>query len=177
MNINEIQVTNQKVNYSALADMVEFAVEKSFNKNGVYHKYLQDYAETLVLLAVMTNYRTNDEEKSISDQYDEVMEIANSSEWKNMIVPQFGDFYNLFTEYVDNEIENRMRPLAKMDEVLESTKRVLDLIYNVASQLDMDAIKNFDFDGLANALKDLESTNIEKKNNEEKIVPIGEGNK
>ena len=173
MNINEIQVTNQKVNYSALADMVEFAVEKSFNKNGVYHKYLQDYAETLVLLAVMTNYSTDDNEKSISDQYDEVMEIANSTEWKNVIVPQFGAFYDLFTEYVDNEIENRMRPLAKMDEVLESTKRVLDMIYNVASQIDIEALKNFDFDGLANALKDLEDIEVNKKNDDAKIVPIG----
>ena len=151
--MKKITVTNKNINYTNLADMVEFAVERSFDKNGRHHKYLQDYAEALTLLAVMTDYDT--ESKDITDSYNEVMEIANSDEWANEIVPEFGNMYSLFIEYVDSEIENRLRPMSKFDDTLDSLKKLVDMVIGIVDSVDTEALKNIDVTQLANALERL----------------------
>lgn len=151
MKIEDIKLIGKTVNYSNLVSAVSFAAENSFSANDhKYHKYLQDYAETLAILAVFTNYTS--EAKTETESFDEVMNIRFSDHWINEIIPELGDIYSVFVDYVDSEIEDRTRPLAKFDAVLDDTKEILDKAVQVARAIDVEKMSTVDFSKLFETL-------------------------
>lgn len=163
MNINEIKVITNKITHSHMIDLVDFAVKNSFSSNdGEYHKYLQDYAEGLAILLTFTNYEISEGIK-ISELFDEVIEITLSDNWKNEIIPELGDVYNRFVEYVDSEIENKMRPMAKFDSTLNSIKSVADQIGDIVNAIGVDKLAQFDFAKFSAALDAIDLNGEETK--------------
>lgn len=177
MNIEEIKIERNTIPYVDLVNIVDFAVKNSFGKaSGKYHKYMQDYAETLALLVAYTNYTI--EEMKEDDLFEEVLQIRHSDHWKNEIVPEI-EQYNAFVEYVDEEIETLTRPLANFDSTLNSVKEAADAFVNVLNVIDKEKLQSVDFTGLVEALAALEGSKtgatIEEVNNN--IVEFNEKHK
>lgn len=143
---------NYVENNISFVDMIKYmdvAVENSFGKNG-YHKYLQDYAETLILVSLFTDYSF--EGKTAEQMVEESLAIYHSAEWWNDIIPQI-KIYEAFHDYVESEIEYRLRPLAGVDDLVKTANGALAKVVEVLSAIDVDALKNYDFSGITAALE------------------------
>ena len=161
MNIKEIKVERKSIPYVDLVNLVDFAVKNSFGKtSGKYHKYMQDYAETLALLVAFTNYKI--EQLKEDELFEEVLGIYHSDYWQNEIVTEI-EQYDAFVEYVDEEIRDMVQPLANFDAAIESVKKAADAFVDVMGAIDKDALKTLDFTELANALTAMDA--VEKKDN------------
>ena len=174
MNIAEIKVTNKNVSYYNMMSIAEFIVNESFSpRNGEYRKYLQDYAETLAMLVVFTNYNKGNKQ-SEEESFDEVMAIRESPEWTNEIIPEIGNAYDIITNYVDEMIEYRLRPMANFDQAIQTITKVASQISDIIGAVDVEKLKNFDFTELANAVSELgKESNVENNQNDiDNIVPM-----
>lgn len=154
MNIEELKVVSKNITPSHLVDLVSVAVKQSFSSSdGEYHKYLQDYAETLVVLLAFTNYQADSEE--VDKLYDEVMNIASSDKWMNEIIPEIGDVYYKFVEYVEDEIEQRTKPFANFNSAIRSAIKLMNDTNALVNAVDSEKLKSLDFNQLTKALNDL----------------------
>ena len=167
MNINEIKVVNSKLQYSSVPALIKFAVDNCFSGDGVYHKYLHDYAETLAELVYFTNYTI--EKESVEELYNEVMEIRHSKKWTDEILPELGEAHDDFLMYLDSEIDMMTQPLAKFDATLTSAKKLLDDFNAIVGAVGVDKLKNLDLTRLADALDGLKSGLTETNNTENNV--------
>lgn len=145
------------ISFSDMIEYVDVVVENSFGKTGSYHKYLQDYSETLVLAILFTDHSF--EGKTELEIVNDALEICHSEEWWNEIIPQI-KIYEVFHEYVESEIKYRLRPFANIDELIKKTSETLNKVVELLSAIDMDAIKNYDFSELASALEAVNEKNV-----------------
>lgn len=163
---------NYVENDISFVDMIKYmdiAVENSFGKNG-YHKYLQDYAETLILVILFTDYSF--EGKTEEQIVEESLAIYHSAEWWNDIVPQI-KIYEAFHGYVESEVEYRLRPLAGVDDMVKTINGALVKVVELLSAIDVDALKNYDFSGITAALEAYNNTAEADKNSGE-IIDIAQ---
>ena len=156
MNVNEIKVLRKEVPFSSMVSMIQIAVDNSFGVvSKKYHKYLHDYAETLCVLMLYTDYTVdtpNGDSEGVesNSNFDEIMSIRFSNKWVE-IISEIGYQYDVMSQYIQDEINQEIKPLAKMDALIASLSKIVDKAYNVLEAIDTEAIKNVD----ASALKDM----------------------
>lgn len=167
MNIEEIKVTND-VSYTDMVDSIEFVVKNAFgNETKKYHKYLQDYAETLALLVAFTNWKPDfdlDADNSTSMLFENVMEICHSKHWREIVISEIGDKYETFIEYVDSEIEMRNRPFAEIDNTIVAINEFANNINRLIGAIDVEKLKEYDIEGLLNKLENVTKQETVKPN-------------
>lgn len=163
-------ITYTSISYSGLIDLVSFAVDKCFGAvDKMYHKYLQDYAETFTMLLAFTDYEI--EGKTNSEIFDEVMNIRNSDFWEVELLPAIDEVYTEFVEYLDDEILTRTRPLARFDSMLEQAKDLLTDFNKILRSVDVEKLKDADLSTLfaaANAIADVDKADNAEKQVEDK---------
>lgn len=162
-----MKYVENNIGYSDMIKYVDVIVNNSFGKSGRYHKYLREYAETVVLAKLFTDYsfeeNGTDEDKLIEN----ALSIYHSEEWQNDILPQIPR-YAIMCKYIDYEIEQRIRPFAEVNELVHSVTQVLDELKALISAIDKDALQNLNLSDLADALGALNpQTDYEVKPEEE----------
>lgn len=173
MSINYI---DKNIDYNTLVGYVDIAVKNSFgSKSGKYHEYLQDYIETLCLISMFTDYEVK--AKTMEDLVNEMLEICHSDEWKNVIIPKIGIKYEVFHDYVVTEIRNELRPFAKMDDLIDSTKKSMDILAQVLGSINIDKLKDISVEdveeylnNIKNAIDTLEQNELMGEGEEKKNV-------
>lgn len=151
MNLNEMKFVDNTITYNRMVNYINFVVNNSFDENGRYHQYKFDYALSVALIAMYTDYTE-------AVDFDEVMEFIHTPEWYEL-VGQMGKKYETFKYYVDCEIENTTKPFAFMNETILLAKNVLEQINQFVSVIDKDKLKDYDFTELLNALSAITDTN------------------
>ena len=159
MKLNEIKVINKTVPYSKVTDYINFAVDNSYDENGVFHGYLKDYAIAVAVISMFTDYDGD-------MNFDEVMDLVVSDKW-DKIKEEIGDYYYAFRIHVTDEIKYRNRPMAKMDGVLGAAYELLQKVNEYLGVIDIDKLKNYDFTAIQNAIEALsKARENEVKNND-----------
>lgn len=148
-----INYVDKEINYTTMLGYVDVAVKNSFGKSGRYHKYLQDYTETLCLLSMFTDYEVK--ATTQEELLEEMLDIYHSDEWKNDILPKIGEKYNTFHGYVCDEINQALRPLGRFDDMMNSAKELIDAIGDLIKAVDPEALKNMNLDEILNALNEI----------------------
>ena len=128
---------DNNISFSNMVKYIDVVVAGSIGKSGNYHKYLQDYAETLTLLTLFTDYKS--EAKDEDELFNEVMSICHSEEWKNEILPQI-KCYEVFHYYVYEEIKYHTRPMAELSEALNSMRDLINKISEFANSIDIEEV-------------------------------------
>ena len=160
---------DKNVSYNTLIGYVDIAVNNSFgDKSGKYHKYLQDYIETLCLVSMFTDYEVK--AKTMEDLVDEMLNICYSEEWKNDIIPKIGTKYDVFHSYVESGI-------AKMDDLIDSAKKNIDMLSQIMGSINIDKLKNISVEdveeylnNIKNAIDALEQNELMGEGEEKKNV-------
>lgn len=171
MNIDEIKVTSKNTQFMNIINLVDFIVDNSFDSNNNYHKYLRDVYEALGILVTFTNFQI-DEDMKLADLLNELFEIRMSNKWSVDIVPEIGELYSYITEYVDSEIETRMRPLAKFDDTLNTANTFIKQASAIAGAVDVSALAQFDFSKLIAAVNAINTDNKSESNAEAENVVV-----
>lgn len=169
---------DKNVSYNTLIGYVDIAVNNSFgDKSGKYHKYLQDYIETLCLVSMFTDYEVK--AKTMEDLVDEMLGICYSEEWKNEILPKIGTKYDVFHSYVESGIANELRPFAKMDALVDSAKKSMDLLVHILESIDVEKLREIDFSniekyisGVMDTVNHIDSINNEKVEVDNDDTPV-----
>ena len=174
----EIKLVRDSISYTSMVEVVDLAVKYSFSTGGVYHKYLQDFGETLAIMLAYTDYQIQQNEQT--NLFEEVMTVCHSQEWKTNVLQAIGHQYEIITEYIDDEIEQKIRPLAKVDATIDSIKTAVDGINTIIGALDVEKLKGYDYSKIIDAvsalgekLEETEETKNNKNNeNADNIVSI-----
>lgn len=152
-----INVVRTHVPYTVLRAYVNFVANMSVDVNGHYHEYLKDFGITLALLMMYTDIDVdlNSIEENFDTIFEIVLSIAHGSEWKNEIVPQFGEQFDIFYDYVDAEIERITSPSAKIEETLNTINKFLNNINEFMDAIDIEKLRDADFSQLLEASRQL----------------------
>ena len=147
------------VGWDEVIRYVEFTAKKSFDENGVYHKYLQDFAETVSVLTMFTDYfsngSNNNESKTDNDLLNEILGIRFSPEWE-AICNVVGDKVDYFHYYVDCEIEEMKKPLGDLSKAFHAVTDFVENINTVLKNVDADKLNALNLDELSAALDSLQ---------------------
>jgi hypothetical protein len=147
MNFEEAKVVNADISFGKLTRYIDFVVANSFDKNGNYHAYLRDYAETIAIITMYTDYKLDNAVFSL----DEVMKYRLSDEWDRLI-EAIGNKYEVFHAYVENEINYINTPMRFADGTMKSLTSLIRKLEAVIEVIDIDKIKGYDFDKLLAAI-------------------------
>ena len=148
-----INVVKNEIPYSKIVDYINFVVENSYDKNnGMYHVYLRDYSMTI---AILTMYTDCDDDKF---GFDDIMAFITTPKWKQ-IKEELGDLYHDFRFYVNNEIEYRNTPMRSVDKTMKDIATLAEKIGSIVDSIDVEALKNYDFTKIANAIDMIDSAN------------------
>ena len=170
MNLNEMKFVDNTITYNRMVNYINFVVNNSFDENSRYHQYKFDYALSVALIAMYTDYTE-------AVDFDEVMEFIRTSEWYEL-VGQMGKKYETFKYYVDCEIENTTKPFAFMNETVILARDILTKIKQFISVVNVDKLKDYDFTELLNTLSavmdasEKEEVQEVKNDNKDNIVSI-----
>ena len=170
MNLNEMKFVDNTITYNRMVNYINFVVNNSFDEDGRYHQYKFDYALSIALIAMYTDYTE-------AVDFDEVMEFIHTTEWYEL-VGQMGKKYETFKYYVDCEIENMTKPFAFMNETVILARDILTKIKQFISVIDVDKLKDYDFTELLNTLSavmdesEKETAQEVKNGNKDNIVSI-----
>lgn len=148
--VSRIKVVRTHLPYSKLMDFVDTTVRLSFGTDGNYHKYLKDYVETLTILEVYTDY-------SGEVDFESVMDVRFSHVWDSVIIPAVHKDYEIFTNYVEDEIATITAPFAGITNTLASVKNTADKLFEVLNALNINELSGLDVSALADALENLPS--------------------
>ena len=134
----EIAVTKNNCSYSELLLLVDYIVTNSFGKgDGEYHEYLKDFYTALVVLTNFTDYQSDLKDNELAD---EVMDIAYSSEWERICNEI--QIYDKLARYVRYEVKNRTRPLVKIENVIDKGNKLINMVAEKISAIDVEELKN-----------------------------------
>lgn len=148
-----INVVKNEIPYSKIVDYINFVVENSYDKNsGMYHAYLRDYSMTI---AILTMYTDCDDDKF---GFDDIMAFITTPKWKQ-IKEELGDLYQDFRFYVNNEIEYRNTPMRSVDKTMKDIATLAEKISGIVDSIDIEALKNYDFTKIVNAIDMIDSAN------------------
>ena len=130
----DINVVTKDVSYTKISEGVESIVQGAFDEFGVYHAYLHDYCFACKLLNLFTDYSGND--------FDEVLEIYESDEWK-YLYEECGSRAEKLLIYSIEEIEDRRLPMAQFNELAVSINKIAKKIGKAADGIDFKKIMKF----------------------------------
>lgn len=153
--LENINVVNKDISYDKVVEYIEFAVRNSYDKAGNYHEYLQDYSEAIALITMYTDY---DGDFGFSD----VMEFIQTDKWEK-IKDELAEKYVNFHYYVKSEIAYLNAPLRMADRALATATITMMNANKILEAIDIDALKNYDFTKIANAIEELEDAKDDKK--------------
>lgn len=157
MNIENINVVKNEIPYSKIVEYINFVIENSYSKeDGVYHEYLREYSEAL---AILTMYTDCDEKQY---GFDNVMKFIHSPRW-GQIKDELGDLYMNFRYYVQEEINYYNTPMRSVDNTMKDVATLVGKIISVIDTINLDALKNYDFTKLANAIDTINNTDQVEK--------------
>ena len=145
MNLKDIKVIDGVVPFEKVAEFIRFVVTKSFGEDGMYHKYLRDFAEASAIITMYTDYDSKEFDLS------NVIDYIQSDEWYN-IKQQLGTKYTVFHNYVEDEITNLNTPLRFADNAIRAITLGVNKINSILSAIDVEQLKGYDFTKLVNAI-------------------------
>ena len=155
MDFNKIKYTNKGITWDKMVEYIDFVVRNSYDKNGNYHEYLKDYSEIIAVIAMFTDYDGN-------VSLDEAMKLSQSNEWEK-IKDQIGPDYDSFHYYIKKEIEFANTPLRFANVALANATYVLSNLNNILNAIDTEALKNYDFTKIAEAIDAVSQMREEEK--------------
>lgn len=154
---DELKVVKSEIPYSKVVDFINFVVANSFSKTTKqYHEYLTDYSEAVAILTMYTDCKDYDM------SFDDVMDFVQSDKWAK-IKDELGDIYINFHYYVKKEIEYLNTPLRFADSAMGKAIEVMESINNILKAIDVEALKNYDFSKITEAIDALDSVKQEEK--------------
>ena len=153
MDMKDIKVTDTVFTFDKVVEFINFVVSKSFGNDGMYHKYLRDFAEACAVITMYTDYDSREFDMN------EVMEYVQSNEWAT-VKQQLGNRYIIFDRYIDFEINNINTPLRFADNTLKAVTNAINKINEVLNTINIENLKNYDFSKLIEAA---DSVNESKK--------------
>lgn len=157
MNMKDIKVVDNNVSFNTVIDYIAFVVNKSFGVDGMYHKYLRDFAEASAIISMYTDYDNTEFDMN------EVMNFIQSDEWRT-IKQQLGQRYDIFDRYVEYEIVNLNTPLRFADNTLKAMTVAINKINIILNSIDIDKLKEYDFTKIVNAIDELKMAQDNKQN-------------
>ena len=165
-----MKYVENNIGYSDMIKYVDVIVNNSFGKSGRYHKSLREYAETVVLAKLFTDYSFEDSSVDEDALIENALSIYYSQEWQNEILPKI-PHYAILSNYIDSEIEQRIRPFAEVNELVHAVTQVLEELKDLLTSIDKDALQTLNLSDLADALGALNpQAEIEAEANEENGV-------
>ena len=148
-----INVVNNDAKYDKVVEYIEFVVRNSYDKAGNYHEYLQDYSEAVALITMYTDY---DGEFGFSD----VMDFIQTEKWEK-IKDELDEKYVNFHYYVKSEVTYLNAPLRMADRTLATLTITMMSANKILEAIDVDALKNYDFSKIVNAVEEIENAKSE----------------
>lgn len=155
----------KEVDYATIIKYVMFVVDLSVDKNGEYHEYLRDVAETIAVLAMFTDYNTDkllgdENTDGINDDViNEVLGIRFGNEW-NTLIDSNREKYNLFEDYIAAEIEQAQSAFHPINTTLIAIKNLVAAASNLVGAIDTEKLKDLDLDGIIAALDNGTNNNL-----------------
>ena len=156
MKYENINVVKNDIPYSKVIDLVDFTVNNSYGQDGMYHEYLRDYAETAAIVTMYTDCDVTEH------SFDDIMKLRNSEKWKN-ITKELGEVYEAFSYYVNKEILYRNVPLRYADGLVKVLIATVSNFNEIIKKIDVDALANYDFSKIMDAIGSLENTAEQEK--------------
>lgn len=148
MKYENINVIERDIPCSKVVDFIDFVVNNSYGKDGRYHAYLRDYSEAVAIITMYTDCDISEH------SFDDIMELIASKKW-NDIINALCEKYFRFDRYVNAEIEYRNTPMRYADDFVKSGIEVFNNINSVIKAVDIDALKQFDFSKITDALEEV----------------------
>lgn len=146
----KINFVNKDVTIENALSYVKFVVENSFDEEGNYHEYLYDYAHTVAILHMFTDYDG-------SYKFFDIAKIVVSGDVIDIEDELVGNIaYDFFCMYTKNEVKeerDRHTTLGYMSKLLKSAKNVVDAINNIVSELSAEDVKKIDFASLFSGMQ------------------------
>ena len=156
MDFNMINYNDKGITWDKIVDYIDFVVRNSYDKNGNYHEYLKDYSEAVAVIAMYTDYDGN-------VPLDDAMKLIQSDKWEQ-IKNSIGSDYDLFHYYIKKEIEYTNTPLRFANVALAGATVAISKINEILQAIDIDALKNYDFSKLVEAVDAVNSAANKEEN-------------
>ena len=157
INYDALKVIEREIPYSKVVDFIEFVRFNSYGKqDGKYHEYLMDYSEAVAILTMYTNC------ESFDFKFDDVMKFIQSEKWAK-IKEELGDAYINFHYYVKKEIEYTNTPLRFADDAMKKATESIEKINEILRAIDVNALKDYDFFKIVNAIAAVDTAQAVKK--------------
>lgn len=156
IDFEKLEVVEREIPYSKIVDFIEFVKVNSFGKDRKYHEYLMDYSEAVAILTMYTNC------DSYNFKFDDTMKFIQSDKW-GKIKEELGETYINFHYYVKKEIEYLNTPLRFADDMINKTIEAVSKMNELLGAIDINALKNYDFTKIANAIDAVEAKRTEKQ--------------
>ena len=156
MNLNEIKIVEKEVEFNKVVDFITFVVNKSFGPDGVYHRYLRDFAEASAIITMYTDY--DNTEFDMND----VMNYIQSEEWR-ILKQQLGKKYDVFDRYIEYEITNINTPLRFADNTLKAVTVAVNKVNSILNSIDIEKLKDYDFSKITDAIDEIKKAQENSK--------------
>ena len=157
INFDTLKIVEREIPYNKVVDFIEFVRFNSYGKkDGKYHEYLMDYSEAVAILTMYTNC------DSFVFSFDDVMKFIQSEKWAKM-KEELGDAYINFHYYVKKEIEYANTPLRFADDAMKKATENFEKINEILRAIDTEALKDYDFSKIANAIDAIDATGVQAK--------------
>lgn len=163
-----INVISKEIDYSCLGRYMNFVREVSVDANGNFHKYLADFAATIVALSMFTDYdvtvklnaNTENEEQNLEDLFKEIMSLRNNYDFWNDLAQEVGPAYNQLKRYVEDEVDEIKKPFASVNKLMKDIDNAIVSIYQFINKLDVDKINEMDLSGLNKIIEEIGTTEV-----------------
>lgn len=154
----KLNVVENEIPYSKVVDFINFIVTNSFGaKDGKYHEYLLDYSEAVAVLTMYTDCSDYD------FKFDDVMRFVQSERW-GKIKEELGDTYIYLHYYVKKEIDYLITPMRFADDASKKVAEAANGFNEIINAIDIDALKQYDFDKLISAINTLDDAEKKSSN-------------
>ena len=156
MNFEDIKVVRKNVPFDTVTKYIAFVVKNSYDEDGNYHEYMKDFAEAAAVLSMYTDYDGG--EYSLEG----IMEFIMTPKWeeiKNEIIAE----YYAFHDYVEKEIEYLNTPLRFADKTIRELNVLLGKFREILEVVDIEALREYDFSKITNAIDMLDKASKEGK--------------
>lgn len=134
--LNEVNVINAKIGFEEIIENVDKIVEGSFDENGRHHSYLTDYCYASTVLKLFTDYNGDYD-------FNEVMEMYSDKINWDLMESKCGNGVYCLCRYVFEEIDYLTQPMASVDELVRSIKKVVDKVDKLTDSIDTEKVMNF----------------------------------
>lgn len=130
--MKELKINSKEVPYIKIVESAELVVKQSFDANGEYKKYLNDFAKTCAMLTLFTDYDGD-------YNYEEVMELESNDELQADLLHDVKASY--FDDIVLDMVESKTRPFAEIDNAIKAIKEFVEKLNESLSDIDIGKIK------------------------------------